>query len=171
MLPDWSALPDLRLIDLSGNNLAGRMPAIASLTSLLVFITSNNDLQGTLPSPAGLPNLLRYEVENNQLTGSIPALPATLERLRVQGNQLTGPVPAPTPALVAGGSTLCTNQLTPSPSPAWDTATGSTPWYATCSAPPAGGATSIPTLSEWGLILLSLLAATLGMRMLRRRQA
>lgn len=167
VLPDWSALTGIRTINLSGNNLAGRLPPIAGLPELRVLNVSNNDLQGTLPSPAGLTHFFLYHAHNNQFTGSLPALPPTVEQLRVENNQLTGPLPAPPAALVADASALCPNQLTPSTSAAWDKATGSTPWYAACSAPPA--ATPVPTLGEWALILLSLAAATLGMGALRRK--
>ena len=171
VLPDWSALPGIRTINLSGNNLAGRLPPISSLPELRVLNVSNNDLQGSLPSPAGLAFFFLYHAHNNQFTGALPALPPTLQELRVENNQLTGPVPAPPAALAAGASALCPNQITPSASAAWDAATGSTPWHAACTAPPApgSGATAIPTLSEWGLILMSLLAAGLGMRAVRRR--
>ncbi|WP_082615303.1 IPTL-CTERM sorting domain-containing protein [Acidovorax sp. Root267] len=168
LLPDWSALPDIRTINLSDNQLAGRLPPISGLPELRSLDVSHNDLQGTLPSPSGLTHFFRYHAHNNQFTGLLPALPPTLEQLRVENNQLTGPVPAPPAALVASASALCPNQLTPSASAAWDTATGSTPWHATCSAPPA--ATPVPTLSEWALILLALGAATVGMGALRRKQ-
>lgn len=168
VLPDWSALSGIRTINLSGNNLAGRLPPISGLPELRTFDVSDNDLQGTLPSPAGLAHFFRYHAYNNQFTGALPALPPTVEQLRVENNQLTGPLPTPPAALVANASALCPNQLTPSASPAWDTATGSTPWYAACSAPPA--ATPVPTLGEWALVLLSLAAATLGIRALRSKK-
>ncbi|RZJ14315.1 MAG: IPTL-CTERM sorting domain-containing protein [Acidovorax sp.] len=168
VLPDWSALPGLRTINLSGNHLSGRLPSISALPELRSLDVSNNSLQGPLPSPAGLMHFFRYHAYNNQFTGAIPALPATVEQLRVENNQLAGPVPAPPAALVPGASALCPNQLTPTPSAAWDAATGTSPWHATCSAPPA--ATPVPTLSEWMLVLLSLGAATLGLRALQRRR-
>jgi hypothetical protein len=36
---------------------------------------------------------------------------------------------------------------------------------------PGGGTVAVPTLGQWGLMLMGLLAAGLGMRRLRRRQA
>jgi hypothetical protein len=37
--------------------------------------------------------------------------------------------------------------------------------------PGPGGTVAVPTLGQWGLMLMGLLAAGLGMRRLRRRQA
>jgi len=56
----------------------------------------------------------------------------------VSSNQLTGNVPSvPSPnALVAGGSRLCPNLLSLTPEPAWNAATGVTPWYANCGGVP-----------------------------------
>lgn len=153
------------------NQLSGSIPALPGLPVLTDFMVYQNQLTGPIPALTGVPNLERLIVNNNSLTGSVPALPAGLQQLRIESNQLTGAVPAPPATLTAGGSALCPNQLTPSASPAWDAATGSTPWHAACAAPPApgGGATAIPTLSEWGLALMSLLAAGLGMLAVRRR--
>ena len=60
------------------------------------------------------------------------------QSLEVRGNQLTGNVPsvASPSALTAGGSGLCPNFLNHTPDPAWDTASGVTPWYTNCAAPP-----------------------------------
>jgi hypothetical protein len=59
-----------------------------------------------------------------------------LRSLYVQNNQLTGNAPSvPSPdALAAGGSNLCPNYLNQTADPAWDAATGQTPWYTNCSA-------------------------------------
>ena len=40
---------------------------------------------------------------------------------------------------------------------------------ATVLAPGSGGVTGVPTLGEWGLLLLSLLAAVAGLRQMRRQ--
>jgi len=88
----------------------------------------------------GLTSLDTFSVVDNQLSGSIPALTGLtrLQYFSVGGNQLTGNVPSlPSPsALIAGGSYLCPNFLSHTPDPAWDTATGVTPWYKHCGAPP-----------------------------------
>lgn len=153
------------------NQFTGSIPALTGLPALRNFWVHQNQLTGTIPALGGAPNLERLSFRDNSLTGSIPALPSNLLQLVARNNQLTGAVPVPPATLTAGNSSLCPNNLTPSASAAWDTATGSTPWHATCAAvpPAAGGATSIPTLSEWGLILMTLAAAAWGMATLRRK--
>ena len=75
-------------------------------------------------------------VSSNQLSGWIPALTSltNLDTFRVDTNQLTGNVPSvPSPsALTAGSASLCPNFLNHTPDPAWDAATGVTPWYTEC---------------------------------------
>jgi hypothetical protein len=116
------------------NLLNGSIPLLTGLTALDAFLVYNNQLTGSIPSLAGLIQLDEFDVHNNQLTGSIPSLAGLndLEYISVYGNQLTGAVPAPPPNLAPGESQLCPNQLTPSVSAAWDTATGQTPWSAQC---------------------------------------
>jgi hypothetical protein len=81
-----------------------------------------------------------FRVQNNQLTGSIPSLSGLtmLVIFRVENNQLTGTPPDAPFSLAAGNSQLCPNYLSaPSPTDAaWDTATGTADWHATCSAAP-----------------------------------
>jgi hypothetical protein len=81
-------------------------------------------------------------------------------------------VPNPS-SLSAGDSALCPNFLSPSTGTAndlaWNTATGSTPWSKNCTANNAGGTAAIPTLSEWGLLLLASLLGLLGIGRSRRR--
>jgi len=64
----------------------------------------------------GLTNLQSFVVSGNQLTGNVPSIPSPN-------------------ALVAGGSSLCPNFLTHTLDPAWDAATGVTPWYSNCIIP------------------------------------
>lgn len=176
-----------------GNQLTGSIPALAGLTSLSNFVAASNQLTGPIPSLAGLTNLSYFSVSDNQLTGSIPALAGLTNMwfFAAFGNQLTGPipslagltnlqafnvganqlsgslpsVPSPTNSLVAGGSQLCPNNLSHTADAAWDAATGETPWYTNCGAPPVppSGATGVPTLSEWGLMIMSLLLGAVGM--------
>ena len=193
-LPDWSALPDLQWLTMSNNTLTGPVPAIASLTQLSVFNLSDNNFTGALPDPSGLPVLERYQLYGNQFTGAIPALTGlltltqflvwnnqltggipdlsgmpALEYFSVRINQLTGALPAPPAGLLPNASMLCPNLLIPAPNVAWDAAaTGATPWYDGCSGV-APGATAIPTLSEWALVLMSALAAAMGLAALRRK--
>ena len=172
-LPSPAGLHNLESYQASQNQFTGPIPALGNLPALKYFLVRDNQLTGTIPALTGAPAMEWFSVQKNQLTGGIPALPPALERIAVDQNQLTGPVPAApaTLTLPPTGSLLCPNHLTPSPSPAWDAATGGTPWHATCTpAPPGLGPTAIPTLGEWALALLSLAAATLGLRALRRRQ-
>ncbi|OYD48316.1 IPTL-CTERM sorting domain-containing protein [Acidovorax kalamii] len=169
-LPSPVGLGQLQNYYAFGNQFTGAIPALAGAPALLRFRAYNNQLTGAIPALAGT-NLVDIVLNSNQLTGSIPPLPASLTILRVENNQLSGPVPLAPPALAVGASTLCANNITPSVDAAWDKASTVTPWYTGCGTlPPApGGATSIPTLSEWGLILMSLAAAAWGMATLRRR--
>ena len=138
-------------IDLNTNNLTGSLPAtLNNLTGLVTFYVNDNQLTGSIPSLVGLTNLAQFYAQNNQLSGNVPA------------------VPAPTNALSASGSSLCPNYLNQTADAAWDTATGSTPWYDLCTAAPIPvAAAPIPTLSQWGMIVLSILlvgAAVFGLR-------
>ena len=172
-IPSLAGLTNLAYFYVNNNQLTGTIPSLAGLTNLAEFIAFNNQLTGSIPSLAGLTNLVYFYVSNNQLTGPIPSLAGlnNLEYFYVNDNQLSGDVPAvpaPTNALVAGGSGLCPNYLNHTADAAWDAATGSTPWYAQCTAAPIPvAAAPIPTLSQWGMIVLSILlvgAAVFGLR-------
>ena len=185
------ALVDFRA---NTNQLTGSIPALTGLASLRYFLVNNNQLSGQIPSLNGLGALEAFSAGVNRLTGPLPPLTGqglnALQRFRVHYNQLSGPMPAdltglnltafmvgnnqltgnpPTaPAtLIASDSNLCTNNLSkPYPdSPAWDTATGSTPWWSACAAATAA-ATPVPALSDWALVLLGCMLA--GVAALRR---
>jgi len=172
-IPSLAGLTNLAYFYAYNNQLTGPIPSLAGLDNLAYFRVNDNQLTGPIPSLAGLTNLVFFYAYNNQLTGPIPSL-AGLDNLayfRVNNNQLSGDVPAvpaPTNALVNGGSSLCPNYLNHTADAAWDTATGSTPWYAQCTAAPIPvAAAPIPTLSQWGMIVLSILlvgAAVFGLR-------
>ena len=69
-----------------------------------------------------------------------------------------------------GGSALQTYTVTGNGVGDNDPASGSiSDPFAPLLVPAPGGAAAIPTLSQWGLMLMSLLAAALGMGALRRR--
>ena len=172
-IPSLTGLTNLASFYAYNNQLTGPIPSLAGLTNLAAFWVNNNQLTGPIPSLAGLTSLAAFWVNNNQLTGPIPSLAGlnNLEYFYVNDNQLSGDVPAvpaPTNALVAGGSGLCPNYLNHTADAAWDAATGSTPWYAQCTAAPIPvAAAPIPTLSQWGMIVLSILlvgAAVFGLR-------
>jgi hypothetical protein len=140
-IPALAGLTKLRYFDATNDQLTGSIPALTGLTSLTHFGVTNNRLTGTIPTLTGLTNLQIFQVGVNQLTGSIPPLAGltNLVSFVVDNNQLTGSVPSvPTPnVLAAGGSRLCPNFLNHTADPAWDVATGETPWYTNCAGVPA----------------------------------
>ena len=173
-LPSLSGLTNLQRFYVSNNQLTGAIPSLSGLTNLQDFYVENNQLTGAIPSLSGLTNLQVFYGNNNQLTGAIPSLSGltNLQRFYVNNNQLTGTPPAAPATLLADNSALCPNYLsTPSPTDAaWDTATGSTPWSAGCTAAPsATGVAAVPTLGEWALLGLGLLLAGLGAARVRGR--
>lgn len=169
-LPDPSGLQHLTRYITAMNAFTGPLPPLTGLPALEWFLVRDNQLTGAIPPLAGMPALQILSVQKNQLTGPIPALPPGLQVLVVDQNLLTGPLPTAPNSLLTGQSILCPNPLPPSASTDWDAATGETPWHAQCNGAPPGPATPVPTLGQWALALLSLAAATLGLRALRRRQ-
>jgi hypothetical protein len=138
-IPSLSGLSALTFIDVSSNQLSGSIPSLSGLAALKTILVQRNRLTGSLPPLAGLNALEEFAAQENQLTGAIPSLAGlgALQRFRVEANQLSGSVPAvpaPTNALLGPESELCPNQLAVSVDAAWDAATGSTPWSATCTA-------------------------------------
>jgi hypothetical protein len=118
------------------NQLTGPIPVLGGL-DLVNFDVSNNQLTGPVPDLTGLVNLRSFFADSNQLTGGIPSLDGliNLRILKVGANQLTGSVPDAPSSLLPGESGICPNLLDitqqPTRDPAWDAATGSTPWWAT----------------------------------------
>lgn len=172
-IPDLSGLNNLAYFQVDNNQLSGEIPALNSLTNLVYFDVSANQLQGNLPNLSGLSNLWYFAASANRLEGQIPELASltSLLNFKVNDNMLTGEAPNPPTSLNAGQSSLCPNYLQQVDNADWDTATGETPWHATCTdAPtpeppkPEPRVQKIPALSSWmllvGLGLLSLLAAT-----------
>ena len=172
-IPPLSGLTALNNLTINNNRLSGPIPSLSGLKALSSFLVSDNQLTGSIPDLSTLTSLSAFVVSGNQLTGTIhPSISGltSLRTIHLGRNQLSGPVPAAPPNLVAGMSSLCPNDLTPSTSPAWNAATGSTPWSSRCRAlppEPARNVTAVPTLGEWSLMLLGLLAAGLGARRLR----
>jgi hypothetical protein len=154
---DLNALTDLAAFTIGGNQLTGAIPALTGLTKLGHFDVSSNQLGGTIPALTGLTSLDYFDVSGNRLSGPIPALTGLshLEFLFVNDNQLTGPIPPLTglDLLRAGGSRLCPNYLNHTPDPAWDVATGQTPWYTNCSIAPQVGLWWNPAESGTGYAL------------------
>ncbi len=137
-LPPFDGLDNLQGFDASGNVLTGTIPELSGVPFLGYFNVNDNELTGSIPSFDAVLGLSEFHASNNRLTGPIPSLSrlAYLTILDVGFNRLTGPLPSGEPNaefVTSGFSTLCPNQLTPSPSDAWDSAVGYAPWYQGCS--------------------------------------
>ncbi|KAJ0967404.1 hypothetical protein J5N97_024321 [Dioscorea zingiberensis] len=101
---NFSALPSLRVLDLSDNHLHGSIPAVmSSLSKLTSLDLSTNNLTGTIPSELGsLTRLYTLWLDEKKISGSIPSSLGNLTRLCLQlgYNNLSGNLP---PDLAKGG--------------------------------------------------------------------
>ncbi len=136
-IPSLAGLSRLVVFDVQHASLTGPIPSLDDLVELEYFDVNDNWLTGSIPSINGSHYLWHFVVSRNELTGSIPSLDGLrgLQTFQVGYNQLTGLPPAPPPSLslaVGGLWQLCPNRLTRVKSPAWDSATGTTPWYSRC---------------------------------------
>jgi hypothetical protein len=141
-MPALNTLAELRFVEAFANQLDGSIPSLAGLQQLAEFDVSINQLSGPIPDLAGLGELAFFDVMDNQLSGAVPALTGLtqLQFFQIGGNHLGGAVPDPPfpNNLAPGGSRLCAgvgpdaNLFAPTPSAAWDTATGNTPWFRDC---------------------------------------
>jgi len=94
---DWSALMQLRVVELSGNSrLAGTLPAsLFDLPKLHTLRIQGTQMRGPLPLVGGAP-LTELRLGHNELSGVLPsslALLTGLTDLGLEGNQLHGPLP------------------------------------------------------------------------------
>ena len=85
-------------VDLSGNNLTGRLPQeLGTLNSMVRLALGGNSLSGEIPQALGnLSALSLLELNGNNLTGRIPSTLPLLENLEVLflgGNKLNGGIP------------------------------------------------------------------------------
>ncbi|XP_039137553.1 MDIS1-interacting receptor like kinase 2-like [Dioscorea cayenensis subsp. rotundata] len=95
---NFSALPSLRVLNLSSNHLDGFIPpSISSLSKLTILDLSTNNLTGIIPSELGsLTRLNTLRLYENQISGSIPPSLGNLTRLVVlflYNNKLSGTIP------------------------------------------------------------------------------
>ncbi|PIN04771.1 Non-specific serine/threonine protein kinase [Handroanthus impetiginosus] len=112
----------VKLIDLSSNNLVGKIPSnITKLVSLVGLNFSRNNLTGPLPPNIGqLKSLNFLDFSRNHLSGSIPSRLSDLSHLGVLNlsyNNLSGRIPQSSQALTfdessySGNSGLCGKPL------------------------------------------------------------
>ncbi|KAL7168304.1 hypothetical protein ACSBR2_038694 [Camellia fascicularis] len=91
-----SNLNQLTLLDLSENNLDGKIPNFSGLHNLQTLHLHNNSLNGTLPSwLLNLPSLTESDLSSNQLTGQNPEFQhkSKLMNIDLSYNELYGPIP------------------------------------------------------------------------------
>ncbi|XP_062079930.1 receptor-like protein EIX1 [Humulus lupulus] len=96
-----STLGLLRVIDLSCNNLIGKIPEeLTNLVQLVQLNLSRNDLNGTIPMEIGNLNKLdSLDLSHNKLCGVIPtslASMSSLSFLDLSSNKLSGRIPTST---------------------------------------------------------------------------
>jgi hypothetical protein len=185
-IPAISSLSGLIDFLVDHNQLTGSIPAISGLTNLDVFLVFDNQLTGTIPALTGLPNLSVFWANDNQLSGPIPALSGltNLQDIIIRTNQLTGTIPpltgltklqtfsvgqnllsgtipaVPSPdGLLPVQSFVCPNGLDHTPDPAWDAATGVTPWYTDCVVAPTATTNAATAVNRTGATLNGVVTA------------
>lgn len=97
-IPDFSNMPYLRTLALSGNRLSGTIPAsLGSLPALQGLALESNQLTGSIPAELGnLSNLTYLYLSLNTISGSIPSQLGNLSKLNyliISNTQLSGSIP------------------------------------------------------------------------------
>ncbi|WVZ71956.1 hypothetical protein U9M48_020483 [Paspalum notatum var. saurae] len=83
-------------LDISSASIADRLPQwfVNALSNVKLLNISNNQLTGGLPTNMGSMSLLELYLSSNQLTGQIPMLPPNISILDLSVNSLSGPLPS-----------------------------------------------------------------------------
>ena len=133
-IPSIDTLSKLTFFDVGYNSLTGELPSLSGLSQLTVFGSADNHLTGNIPPLDGLSNLIYFWVDRNDLSGTIPDLSSlsSIQSFYINSNRISGEIPSAPSTLQPNFSGLCPNPLTQMPDPAWDAATGITPWYSLC---------------------------------------
>ncbi|WP_225981703.1 IPTL-CTERM sorting domain-containing protein [Acidovorax avenae] len=153
-------------------------PAGCTVGSLSISTTAPAGTPGNASFPLGVLRFAATGCSNATLTVSITypsAIPAEAQ-LKKYGPQTFG-APAgwftPSVSSISGDRLTATYQVTDNGEGDSDATLGSIrdPFapMVLATAPDAGSVATIPTLSQWGLILMSLMAAAMGMLAVRRR--
>ncbi|KAK6267558.1 hypothetical protein QUC31_011718 [Theobroma cacao] len=82
-------------IDISNNNLSGKLPRWIWNMSLISLALSNNHFEGSIPMELCNSDELRFlDLSQNNLSGSIPSCfnPPPIEHVHLSGNRLSGPL-------------------------------------------------------------------------------
>lgn len=95
----FTGLPDLRVLELQGNDLVGTLPIeIGNLRKIEYLKLENNSLSSTIPTEICLLDRLEHlEIGNNDWTGILPEELGELQQLSALGvfnSQLTGTLPS-----------------------------------------------------------------------------
>ncbi|CAJ1803497.1 unnamed protein product [Sphenostylis stenocarpa] len=80
-------------LDISNNNVEGKLPSVVgNLSNLQTLSLSNNHLEGSIPtSLAELVNLAYIDLSHNNLTGSVPSfVNSSLNYIHLNNNRLSG---------------------------------------------------------------------------------
>ncbi|KAK9063915.1 hypothetical protein SSX86_017787 [Deinandra increscens subsp. villosa] len=98
-LPIWLCLmPIMRVLDLSHNNLTGKIPKCLWNMSLYVMLLGSNRLSGVIPSSVGPmnPSLAFLQLSNNNMNGELPQDVGDFRNLQVLDlgeNKISGNIP------------------------------------------------------------------------------